>query len=217
VVIFCSIVVAFFVTLNVYILASLIAWRGARKKKLGARWKPLWPRAKPSAGGPTVRGRVERIGSSADTFVVRDFWADAATSFRVTECAVFLVKPDDPRAPTAVIACTTAPDLVGHATPSTVPQSLEAMSPEARPLVPVTPGPEPHGVLLTIAEGDHVEVHAASSAPIENLDRIVLPGGEVLVQDVEGTPYRDALDASPRAASLFLDSPDTPFTIRRLS
>lgn len=217
VVVFCLLVVLFFVVLNVFVVSSLLAWLRSRKQTPNARWNPFEPRMLRPASGTVVQGRVERIDSSADAVVVRDFWADAEVSWRVTECAVFRLRPDDPSAEPVVVACTTAPDSAGHGVPMSGAEAVEPMSPEARTLLPPTLGPDTRGLGMTITAGDHVEIRASSSDPIENLARIPLPGGEVLALDAEGATYRDQPDASPQGGRLLRDTVEAPLAIQRLS
>jgi hypothetical protein len=217
IVVFCGIVVAFFVTLNLYVFWSLAWWTQTRRPRAGiARWRPFSPRLLPAPGRVSVSGRIERLGAEGDGVVLRDFWADAVLPFRLTEVTAFLVRPDDLTAQPVVVACTTAPEIDGHGEPTMASDLLDAVSPEARALAGTGVERTDQGVALALREGDRVEVTAVLAEPLDNLDRVPLPGGEILVGDREGDPYRDNPGASPRTGLLFLDDEKSPLAIRRL-
>jgi hypothetical protein len=213
---FCGLVVAFFVTLNMYVFWTLAWWTQTRRPRKNV-WTAFTGRALPAAGDAIkVTGRIERLGTEGDAVVLRDFWAGGALPWRLTEMAVFLVRPDDATREPVVVACTTAPDVEGHAEAATAPALLGLVSGEARALASEIKGSADDGMLLTLSEGDSVEVTAVLSEPVENLDRIPLPGGEILVGNPEGAPYRDQPEASPRSGLLLVDEARSPLRIRRL-
>jgi hypothetical protein len=215
IVVFCGIVVAFFATLNLYIFWS-IAWFTQTKRKRKNEWKPLEPRMLPAPDSVKVSGRVERLGREGDGVVLRDFWASGLVPWRLTEIAVFLVRPDDPKEEPAVVACTTAPDVEGGSGRSSAPLVLGQVSAEARALAGSVKGADDDGALVTLSVGDRVEVTAVLAEPVENLDRIPLPGGEILVGDLEGAPYRDQPENSPKSGRLLLDDEKSPLRIVRV-
>jgi hypothetical protein len=213
---FAVVVVVFFVVLNLYILWSLAWWLLSRRQKSKPpRLEPFDARTVEEPGRVRVVGRVERLGERGDGVVLRDVWEGGAQPWRLTEVAVFLVRPDDASQPAVVVACTTAPEIRRRGLVRPARGLLAAMTPEATALAPsAVPGADDGGVGLTLAEGDRVEVTAVLAEPFDNLERIPLPGGELVVGDPEGAPYRDQPEAARRDGLLFLDDAKSPLFLR---
>ena len=237
IVVFVAIVIAFFAALNLYILASVVWWVFGRDPRLFAMKRPFDDTGRPAlppAGGATdlgpapapvgqlvrARGAIVRLGPvrEGDGTVLRDLWFSADEDLRLTEAIDFAVvgRGQIP----VVVRLGSAPTIIAKPSDSSV-------SAFARSAAAGTVGllPEPlrdaaiEGSLVSLREGDEVEVTGVVAASIDNVDgfdlggtfaSIPLPSG---ASEGAASPFRDR----PGGAGLILgEGPGAPIFIRRL-
>lgn len=231
---FVSLVVAFFVLLNLYIVWSLVHWsrRGADRCSLvlpvsasGKDTLGLFEERARGAQAVTlgavmgdlirVRGMVAPLDAHhAATRIVSDAWAtDALDSWRLTEATDFVVRPSE--GPAVVVRCESAPLVIGRPERGRrAPRELA--STEAGLRLAASGGLAEESVwVLGLDAGDEVEVVAAVAAVLPDLRHVDIAGtirSAAPEGQTDGSAYRGA---APEGGFLVTSRPDQPVLIRR--
>jgi hypothetical protein len=219
IVIFVLIVVLFFAVLNLYLFVSILWWLVGRAPQPfslkppfdadGREELPLLDLGDltdvgdaPLPAGRLVRARgaIVRLGpnSAGDGTVVHDLW-DEGLGLRLTECIDFAVVGQG-RIP-VVLRLSSAPIVIAKPEPIHLDAYLSQATPETARLVRQEHGeaankPAPCA-LLTLREGDEVEVIGGVTGNIDNVDNFELEGTYASVPlhaeqgDGGASPFRD--------------------------
>lgn len=244
---FVAVVVAFFAALNLYIAVSIAWWLFGRASprltlklpfdEAGREALPLLSAPDAAAGvdlgsAPVpighvarARGAIVRLGPNreGDATVLHDLWAPASPGFRLTQAVDFAVIAEG-RLP-AVVRLTGAPTVIAPPTRVDLHEYIAQTSASVVGLFKEAesdPRDAPPGEcsLLTLREGDQVEVTGVVTGHIDNVDGFDLEGSYASVPlpaapGDESSPYRDR----PGGAGLLLSAPpgSPPILIRRLA
>lgn len=223
VVAFVGIVVVFFALLNLYIFMSALWWLFGRAPVPFALELPFDKSGRPARGaraglpagapvdvglGPEpvgqmvrARGSIVRLGPNreGDGTVLYDLWAEGSPGLRVTEALDFAVVAPG-RVP-VVLRLSAAPIVVARPEPIRLDAYASMASEGAARLMQQVHGDVRAApvecALLTLREGDEVEVIGPVAAPIDNVDGFDLAGTFASVPlpatpgDGGASPFRD--------------------------
>jgi hypothetical protein len=235
IVVFVGLVVAFFAALNLYIFASIVWWvfgRSPRPFRLKRPFDDDGRAALPPAGGITdvgpepapigqlvrARGAIVRLGPNreGDGTVLRDLWFSGNMDLRLTEAIDFAVVARG-QIP-VVVRLGGAPMVVAKPASASLSEFASGAAAGTMNLLD-----EPRsaaaieGSLLSLREGDEVEVIGVVASHIDNIDGFDLGGtvASVPLRSEHGdaaSPFRDR----PGGAGLILgEGPAAPISIRR--
>jgi hypothetical protein len=191
VVVFVTLVLAFFTLLCLYLLASFVAWNQSKRTSL-ARPHAALAHGVENADEQdlgkivTVTGRAVALDET-HLPLVSDFWTPRV---RLAEASVFAIERDAPHAPVVVIV-TTAPIVIARAEETTTALAVSPATYQRTELLD-----DQRGDALAVRAGEKVTLTGQLLDRIPNVSEFELDGEMYRLQPAaatdEGTPYREA-------------------------
>jgi hypothetical protein len=208
VVVFVTLVLAFFVVLCLYVLMSFIAWNQSRRTMLARPHAALAHGAENADEQDlgkivTVTGRAVSL-DGAERPLLSDFWTGR---MRLTEASVFAIEREAPHAPVVIMA-TTAPIVIARASDAPAEMVLAKETYQRTELLD-----DQRGDALAVRAGEKVTVTGQLLDRIPNVSEFELDGEMYRLEAAstdEATPYRET---QIRSGLLLSDQVSMPLVV----